>query len=225
MKNEDELNQPPEPRQLPAEQQSNQQSNQQTDQQLNDQTGHQSDQQSLSNEPESLVDELGIYDIYEPMADLNGKIFCTAGRDAPVAEFSDEYLIMHPPQLPLYETGPEEEIVLLVDDRGIVLNELGEAKKIPTAKYRGYPIYYFGEQKEGTSKHYAAVMTENENLFFIFDDSGERLTTDVIYKLRNKSVNGEISKFPGLHCDLDDTNVEDDRIDASTMVETDFSPN
>ncbi len=221
MKNEDELNQPPESSQSPADQQLDQQSGQQS----KDQDSHQANQHSVSNEPESLVDELGIYDIYEPMADLNGKIFCTAGRDTPVAEFSDEYLIMHPPQLPFYETGPEEEIVLLVDDRGIVLNELGEAKKIPTAKYRGYPIYYFGEQKEGTLKHYAAVMTENENLFFIFDDTGERLTTDAIYKLRNKSVNGEISKFPGLHCDLDDTSVEDDRIDASTMVETDFSPN
>lgn len=48
----------------------------------------------------SLVDELGIHDIYEPMAGLDGKIFCTAGRDAPVAEFNEEYLILHPPQLP-----------------------------------------------------------------------------------------------------------------------------
>ena len=212
MKNEDELNQ------------SQQQQPDQEAQRVNQQTVQQPQQELADNGPESLVDELGIYDIYEPIADLNGKIFCTAGRDAPVAEFLDDYLIMHPPQLPFYETGPEEEFVLLVDDRGIVLNELGEAKRIPTAKYRGYPIYYFGEQKEGTLKHYAAVLADDQNLYFIFDESGERLTTDAIYKLRNKSVNGEISKFPGLHSNLDDSSMEDDRIDASTMVDTDFSP-
>jgi len=175
-------------------------------------------------EPGALVDELGIFDIYEPMADLDGKIFCTAGRDAPVAEFVDDFLIMHPPQLPLYETGPEEEIVVLVDDRGIVLDELGMAKRIPTAKYKSFPIFYFGEQKEGTLKHYAVVMAEDQSLYFIFDEHGERLTTDAVYRLRNKSVNGEISKFPGLHCDLDEAGTEDLRTDDSAMVNTDFSP-
>ena len=133
-------------------------------------------QSEKSDENTSLVDELGIQDIYEPMAGLDGKIFCTAGRDAPVAEFNEDYLILHPPQLPLYEQGPEEEIVVSVDERGIVLDELGVAKKIPAAKYQGFPIYYFGEQKEGTLKHYAAVLTADERLVFIFDDKGERLT-------------------------------------------------
>jgi hypothetical protein len=170
----------------------------------------------------SLVDELGIVDIYEPMAGLDGKIFCTAGRDAPVAEFSDEFLILHPPQLPLYEKGPEEEIVVSVDERGIVLDELGLPKKIPTAKYKGYPIYYFGEQKEGTLRHYAAALKEDGTLHFIFNETGERLTTDFIYKLRNKSVNGEISKFPGLSSDLDEVSGDDDRVDASAMVNTEI---
>lgn len=180
-------------------------------------------QSEKSDENTSLVDELGIHDIYEPMAGLDGKIFCTAGRDAPVAEFNEDYLILHPPQLPLYEQGPEEEIVVSVDERGIVLDELGVAKKIPTAKYQGFPIYYFGEQKEGTLKHYAAVLTADDRLVFIFDDKGERLTTDDVYKLRNKSVNGEISQFPGLSCIIDDSSVVDERVDPDAMVNTDIT--
>ena len=180
-------------------------------------------QSDKSDENTSLVDELGIHDIYEPMAGLDGKIFCTAGRDTPVAEFNEDYLILHPPQLPFYEQGPEEEIVVSVDERGIVLDELGVAKKIPTAKYQGFPIYYFGEQKEGTLKHYAAVLTADERLVFIFDEKGERLTTDDVYKLRNKSVNGEISQFPGLSCIIDDTSVVDERVDPDAMVNTDIT--
>ena len=174
-------------------------------------------------EPASLVDELGINDIYEPMADLDGKVFCTAGRDTPVAEFEADYLILHPPQLPFYEQGPAEEIVVSVDDRGIVLDELGIPKKIVTAKYQGFPIYYFGEQKEGTLKHYAAVLTNDDRLVFIFNDKEERLTTDDVFKLRNKSVNGEISQFPGLSCIIDDTTQVDDRIDPDAMVNTELS--
>jgi hypothetical protein len=60
--------------------------------------------------------------------------------------------------------GPEEEIVVGIDERGIVLDELGMPKKIPTAKYQGFPIYYFGEQKEGTLKHYAAVLTSDDRI-------------------------------------------------------------
>lgn len=180
-------------------------------------------QSEKPDENTSLVDELGIQDIYEPMAGLDGKIFCTAGRDAPIVEFNEDYLILHPPQLPFYEQGPEEEIVVSVDERGIVLDELGVAKKIPTAKYQGFPIYYFGEQKEGTLKHYAAVLTADERLVFIFDEKGERLTTDDVYKLRNKSVNGEISQFPGLSCIIDDTSVEDERVDPDAMVNTDIT--
>ncbi len=96
-------------------------------------------------------------------------------------------------------------------------------KKIPTEKYQGFPIYYFGEQKEGTLKHYAAVLTNDERLVFIFDDKGDRLTTDDVYKLRNKSVNGEISQFPGLSCIIDDTSVVDERVDPDAMVNTDIA--
>lgn len=154
-----------------------------------------------------LVDQLEVQTIYEPLVGHEGKIYCPAGRDAPVVEFTEEYLIMHPPQVPLYEFGPEEDIVIMVDERGILLDELGEPKKIKAARFKGYPIYYFGEQKEGTLKHYAVVLSAQEMLHFILDKDGERMTTDQIYKLRNKSIDGELSMYPGLVCDVD---AEDD---------------
>ncbi len=197
-------------------------SSNQTNSPNSSQSSSQNSSQPSDSEHVSLVDELGIRDIYEPMADLDGKVFCTAGRDTPVVEWAEDFLILHPPQLPFYEQGPEEEIVVMVDDRGIVLDELGVPKKIPTAKYQGFPIYYFGEQKEGTLKHYAVVLTPDERLVFIFNDKEERLTTDDVYKLRNKSVNGEISQFPGLSCIIDDTTQADERVDPDAMVNTDI---
>jgi hypothetical protein len=53
-----------------------------------DQSSSQSLSQSDTSDHTSLIDELGIQDIYEPMAGLDGKMFCTAGRDTPVAEFA-----------------------------------------------------------------------------------------------------------------------------------------
>jgi hypothetical protein len=83
------------------------------------------------------------------------------------------------------------------------LDELGEPKRIRAAKFKGYPIYYFGEQKDGTLKHYAVVLTGHDILHFISDKDGERLTTDQVYRFRNKSHDGEISIFPGLTCEFD----------------------
>lgn len=185
-------------------------------QQSNQQNIASSQQESMEHLDLSLVDELQIQTIYEPMVGLEGKIYCPAGRNAPVAEFTDEYLILHPPQKPLYEQGPEEDIVIQVDERGILLDELGEAKKIKSAKFKGYPIYYFGEQKEGTLKHFAVVLTGHDILHFILDKDGERLTTDQVYRFRNKSHDGEISVFPGLTCDFD---AEDEQFEQGLDYE------
>ena len=65
-----------------------------------------------------LADELGIEDIYDPMVGKDGKVFCTAGRDAPIAEFTDEMLILHPPQMPLDASNAGENFSLQIDSRG-----------------------------------------------------------------------------------------------------------
>lgn len=164
---------------------------------------------------QGLVDELGIEDIYQPIVGAHGKVFCAAGRDAPLAVFEDDFLVLHPPQKPLTEDGPEETIQIRMTEEGLLLDELGNVKKLASAKYRGRPIFYFGEQLEGTSKHFVVVKDFDGSYHYIFDSSeNERLTADQAYKYRNKSFTGEISIFPELSSTLDETSEPIDNLEA-----------
>lgn len=154
-----------------------------------------------------LADELGIEDIYQPLVGGHGKLFCAAGRDAPLVVFEDDFLVLHPAQKPLMEDDAGvEEMQVQVNERGLLLNELGEVKKITAAKYRGRPIYISGEQRENTYKHYVLAEDFDGTLHFIFDEDkeGERITADEAYRMRNATFNGELSKFSQLRSTLDE---------------------
>ncbi|MBS1993771.1 MAG: hypothetical protein JSS83_24815 [Cyanobacteria bacterium SZAS LIN-3] len=151
---------------------------------------------------QTLADELGIEDIYDPMVGMDGKVFCTAGRDAPIAEFNGDFLILHPPQLPLDDSNRAEDFTLRVDDRNILLDEFGQPKKIPAAHFKGCPIYYSGEQVPGSSTHYAVALAHDGSLHALYFNQGRRLTTKDIYEFRNKSEAGELSTFEEVVCDI-----------------------
>ncbi|MBU6455833.1 MAG: hypothetical protein KGS72_28945 [Cyanobacteria bacterium REEB67] len=151
----------------------------------------------------ALADELGIEDIYDPMFGKDGKVFCTAGRDAPIAEFTDDFLILHPPQIPLDESSAGENFSNQCDARGILLDELGQPKKIPAATYKGCPIFFLGEQKPGTYKHFATVIAHDGSMHALYFEQGHRLTTQDIYELRNRSNDGELSSFEEIVCEID----------------------
>lgn len=160
-----------------------------------------------SNRTPGLADELGIEDIYQPLVGGHGKLFCAAGREAPLVVFEDDYLVLHPAQKPLMEDDAAvEEMQVQVNDRGLLLNELGEVKRITAAKYRGRPIFVSGEQRDSTYKHYVVAEDYDGTLHFIFDDDkdGERITADEAYRMRNATFNGEISKFSQLRSTLDE---------------------
>lgn len=148
---------------------------------------------------QSFVDELDVRDLRQPLRDSRGKVFSAAGRNAPVAEFTDEFLVLHPPQLPFQDAdeGPAEEIVLMMDASGVLVDPWGERKNIPGAKFNGMSLFYYWEQKPGTLKHYAVLFDENNSPFFLAVD-GERVTVDVIYKLRNMTHDGELTRFKEL---------------------------
>lgn len=150
----------------------------------------------------NLADELGIEDIYDPMVGMDGKVFCTAGRDAPIAEFTDDFLILHPPQKPLDESNRAEDFTLRVDDRNILLDEFGSPKKIPAATYKGCPIYYSGERVPGSMTSYAVAIAHDGSLHALYFDHGRRLTAKDVYDFRNKSEAGELSNFQEIVCDI-----------------------
>src|SRR5271165_2936846 len=87
----------------------------------------------------ALADELGIEDLSDPISGGRGRLFSTAGRESPVAEFTEEYLILHPPQVPFSETDFADELVPTVSPRGVLLDSFGRETKLPGAKYNGNP--------------------------------------------------------------------------------------
>lgn len=154
---------------------------------------------AMSSDALSLVDELGVTDLRDPVLGGRGRIFISAGRQSPVAEFTDDFVVLHPPQKPFQDadSGPAEEIVLKMDRSGVLVDELGQRRKISGARFFGREIFYFWEQRPGTLKHYAVFFDDLGNHHYL-TINGERVTTDVVYKLRNMTHDGELTKFAEL---------------------------
>lgn len=155
---------------------------------------------SQDGEEISLVDELGIIDESEPVFGGRGRLFSAAGRYSPLAEFTDEELIMHPPQLPFQEDGPVEKIELRTNDRGVLLDELGVAKHVAGARYKGQVLWVLGEQFPETSKNLIAWFDREGNPHRLYVNE-EPLTVDVVFRLRNKTHDGELSFFADITTD------------------------
>lgn len=145
----------------------------------------------------SLADELGIGESLDPVFSGRGRLFSTAGPATPVAEFTDDYLNLYPPQMPLNEGNFAEEITIGVNENGVLLNELGQPRRVAGAKFRGRELFCLEERSSTSGKH----------LVGWFDDAGERhrlfwqgleLAIYTASKLRNATHDGEISKFPDL---------------------------
>lgn len=144
--------------------------------------------------PQPLIDELGVEDIEMPVAATRGRIFSAAGRESPLAEFTDEHLVMRPPQMPYHDEGPSEDIHIRVDMHGILLDELGNPKHIAGAKFRGATLWWLGEQRPGTTKHFVAWFDHDKKPRKLYVN-GEALTADIVFRLRNKTHDGELSFF------------------------------
>jgi hypothetical protein len=146
---------------------------------------------------QTLADELGIDEIRNPVFGGRGRIFSAAGRQSPVATFTSDFLMLHPPQKPFTETGPSEDISIKVDKRGVLIDELNRPKHISGAKFRGQQLWYLGERKIGTLKHYAGWFDQKDVPHKLYVNN-EALTTDIVFRLRNKTHDGEVSIFPDI---------------------------
>lgn len=149
---------------------------------------------------QTLADELGIVDLSEPVFGGRGRLFSAAGRDTPVAEFTQDFLVLHPPQKPFDEGGEVEVITSHNDQRGVLLDELGREKRIPGAKYKGNQIYWMAAHKEGTLKHIPGWFDEANKVHRLYSNN-QVLTVDDVFKLRNRTHDGELSIYPDLHSD------------------------
>jgi hypothetical protein len=151
----------------------------------------------MSDEPENLADELGVEGLGRVVFGNRGRLFSAAGRKAPIAEFAGDFLIMHPPDKPFAEQGASEVIEQPVSERGVLIDELGNEKKLPTAKFHGQPLFWFHEKKPGSSRNYVCWFDEDGKAQKIY--MGESaITVDVAFKLRNRTHDGELSIFEDL---------------------------
>lgn len=144
-----------------------------------------------------LVDELGIESLYEPITGGRGRLFSAAGRNSPIAEFTNDFLVMHPPQKPFAEQGANETITVVADSYGILLDEFGVQKRMPGARYQGRPLFWLAELKPDTTRHLVAWF-DDQNVAHRLFILGDPVTTDMAYRLRNKTHDGELTIFPDL---------------------------
>lgn len=149
--------------------------------------------------PLSLADELGVQELGDIVFVDQGRLFSAAGRSAPIVELTeDDDLLIRPPEKPLSDDLPVESIKIREDDRGILLNELGERRKILGVKFRGSALYYLGDKApDGTQRHYVGFFDASGNLCRLYLQ-GRAVTTDIIYKLRVRTHDGELGVFPEL---------------------------
>lgn len=154
--------------------------------------------------PLSLADELGVQELGDIVFVDQGRLFSAAGRTAPIVELTDDDdLLIRPPEKPLSDDGPIESIEIREDDRGILLNELGERRKILGVKFRGNALYYLGAKApEGTQRHYVGFFDSSGNVCRLYLQ-GRIVTTDIVYKLRVRTHDGELGVFPELTDDPD----------------------
>ncbi|HEY9784323.1 MAG TPA: hypothetical protein V6D17_02905 [Candidatus Obscuribacterales bacterium] len=164
------------------------------DEDREEQTSSSATSNTPGNEPLPLIDELGVQDVEVPLASSRGRIFSAAGRFSPLAEFTEREVVLHPPQLPLQDGKFDEEIAIRVDERGILLDELGKPKHIPGAKFRGASLWWLGEMQPGTTKHYVAWFDTEGRPHKLYVN-GEALTADIVFRLRNKTHDGELTFF------------------------------
>lgn len=176
--------------------------------------------------PVGLAEELGIEDIYQPLVGGHGQLFCAAGPEAPLVVIKDDALVIHPPQLPLMAEDHVEEMKVQVSKRGVLLDEFGKEKRVASAKYRGRPIFHWGECVPGTYRSYAIVEASDGAMHFIYDaTTGEKLPVDEVYRLRNRTHDGEIGKFPQLNSTLDIQSDEPERVDPEAVTQVGIEQN
>jgi hypothetical protein len=145
-----------------------------------------------------LRDELGIEDLSDPIFGGRGRLFSAAGRDSPIAELTQGFVVLHPPQSPFNEEGSDELLPERFSDRGVLLNSIGEEINIPGAKFRGHQLFCMGMRDATTGKHAVAWFKENGLPSYLMLE-GRVLTYNTVIHMRNGTHDGELSIVPLLN--------------------------
>jgi len=84
-----------------------------------------------------------------------------------------------------------------VSKEGILLNELGEPRRIPGARFRGNEVFCLAEKNAISGKHPVAWFDTDQKAHKLCWE-GRELSVREVFRLRNRTHDGELSIFPEL---------------------------
>jgi hypothetical protein len=140
-----------------------------------------------------LCDELGIEDLSDPVMGGRGRLFSAAGRESPIAELTEDFVLLYPPQNPFSEEEFDDSLTERVSARGVLLNAIGIEVLLPGARFRGFPIYCLAKRDSETGKRLVAYFDQLGDVCHLMCE-GHLVTHNEALRLRNKTHNGELSK-------------------------------
>lgn len=140
-------------------------------------------------------------ELLDPIFAARGKLFSTAGRNTPVAELTEKFLIFYPPDKPLEENKTGQEILLEKSKEGILLNALRELRTISGARFKGQQLFCLAEKNSSTGRYPAAWLDKDGRVHKLYWQ-GEELSIQAAFRLRNRTYNGELGIFPDLTTDV-----------------------
>lgn len=144
--------------------------------------------------PKSLREELNVEDLSRCLFFKDSKLFAAAGPGMPLLQVNvDGTFVSLNPDSP-YRPEVDEDVVISMDAQGRLLDPLGEVRKLTGMKYKGQALYYVNERHPENKQHLAAWFDSEGKAHFLY--LGDTiLSAAMILKIRNRTIDGELSKF------------------------------
>ncbi len=150
--------------------------------------------------PKSLKEELQIEDLSRCIFFKDSKIFAAAGPGMPLLQVNtDGTFVSLDPDQP-YRQEVDEDVRVEADEHGRLLDPLGQLRKLTGMKYQGKPLFFVARRHPENSQHLAAWFDEEWNAHYLY--LGENiLSAAMVLKIRDRMIDGELSKFEELSSD------------------------
>lgn len=150
--------------------------------------------------PMSLQRELEVNDLGRVMFFKDNKIFSAVGPELPIVQLDkDGAFVSHAPDQP-YRENVDEEMTVVHDKYGRLIDPLGEVRKLTGMKYNGQQLYYIAERHPENGQHLAAWFDDQWKAHKLY--LGESLLSAyMVLKVRYRMLDGELSSFPEISSD------------------------
>lgn len=150
--------------------------------------------------PATLQEELEVTDLGRVMFFKDDKIFSAVGPDMPIVQLDkDGAFVSHAPDQP-YRDGIDEDVTVVQDKYGRLLDALGEVRKLTGMKFKGKQLFYISEKHPENGQNLAAWFDDEWKAHRIYLEEA-LLSAPMVLKVRYRMIDGELSTFPEIHSD------------------------